>query len=280
MGKHALLSVALLGLLVACATNPVTGKRELSLMSESQEIAVGKENHPQILREMGQYEDAELQRYVAGIGQRLAKTSERPTLPWTFTVVDQPVVNAFAVPGGFIYINRGLIERAENMSQVAGVLGHEIGHVTERHSIEQMEKQQGTQLGVAVGCILAPSVCNNQLGATAINLGAGAAFARFSRKDESESDTRAVEYTTRAGIDPRGIPEMFRILLDERQRNPSRLEAWFATHPLEEDRIRRTEEQIARIRPEVLQSLTKDTRAFQSFKSRLRSLPQATQASR
>jgi predicted Zn-dependent protease len=140
------------------------------------------------------------------------------------------------------------------------VLGHEIAHITERHSIEQMEKQQGAQLGLTVGCVLVPSVCGNQVGATAINLGANAAFARFSRSDESEADRKGIEFVTRAGIDPRGIPQMFRILLDERQRSPSRLEGWFRTHPLEEDRIGRTEAQVSQMRPAVLQSLTRDSR--------------------
>src|SRR5918999_1486382 len=121
------LPAALLGLSLACATNPVTGKREISLMSEGQEIAIGQENHPQILREMGQYNDPELQRYVSDIGLKLAKPSERPNLPWTFTVVDQPVVNAFAVPGGFIYITRGILAHLDSEAQLVGVLGHELG---------------------------------------------------------------------------------------------------------------------------------------------------------
>jgi beta-barrel assembly-enhancing protease len=249
-------------------------------VSTQQEVEMGAQYAQQINAQLPIIRDAEINRYINVLGDSLARVADDRGLDFTFYVVNSPDVNAFAVPGGFIYINRGLIERARNLAQVAGVLGHEIGHVTERHSIEQMEKQQGAQLGLAVGCILAPSVCNNQVGATAINLGAGAAFAKFSREDEREADARGVEYVTRAGIDPRGIPEMFRILLDERQSNPSRLEAWFSTHPLEESRIARTESQIANIRPEVLQSLTKDTRAFQSFKSRLQSLPQATQASR
>src|SRR5918992_4283677 len=134
---EAAVAAALLALVTACATNPVTGKREISLMSEGQEIAIGQENHPQILREMGQYNDPELQRYVSDIGLKLAKTSERPNLPWRFTVVDQPVVNAFAVPGGFIYITRGILPFLDSEAELAGVLGHEIGHVTARHSAQQ-----------------------------------------------------------------------------------------------------------------------------------------------
>ena len=249
-------------------------------ISTQQEVEMGAQYASQINAQLPLVRDAEVNRYITVLGDQLAKVADDRGLEWRFYVVNSPEVNAFAVPGGFIYVNRGLIERAQNMSQLAGVLGHEIGHVTERHSIQQMEKQQGAQLGLSLGCVLAPNLCNNQVGATAINLGANAVFAGFSRKDESEADTRGVEFVTRAGIHPSGVPEMFRILLEERERNPSRLEAWFRTHPLEEDRIRRTEEQVASMSPAVLQSLTKDTRAFQTMKARLRSLPAATQASR
>jgi beta-barrel assembly-enhancing protease len=246
-------------------------------ISTQQEVEMGAQYASQINAQLPLVRDAEVNRYISVLGDSLARVADSRGLEWRFYVVNSSDVNAFAVPGGFIYVNRGLIERAQNMAQLAGVLGHEIGHVTERHSIQQMEKQQGAQLGLSIGCVLAPNICGNQVGATAINLGANAVFAGFSRKDESEADTRGVEYTTRAGIDPRGIPEMFRILLEERQRNPSKLEAWFATHPLEETRIERTEAQIAQMSPAVLQSLTKDSRAFQNMKARLRALPPAPQ---
>lgn len=249
-------------------------------ISPQQEVQMGADYAQQINAQLPIVRDAQINQYINALGDEIARVGDQRGMDFTFYVVNSPDVNAFAVPGGHVYINRGLIERAQTMSQVAGVLGHEIAHVTERHSVEQMEKQQGAQLGLTLGCVLAPSVCNNQVGATAINLGANAAFARFSRQDESEADTRGVEFVTRAGIDPRGVPQMFRILMDERQRNPSRLEAWFATHPLEEDRIQRTEAQIAKLQPAVLQSLTRDSQAFQNFKARVRSLPAATQAAR
>ena len=249
-------------------------------ISPQQEVQMGAEYAQQINAQLPIVRDAQVNQYINALGDQIARVADDRGIDFKFYVVNSPDVNAFAVPGGHVYINRGLIERAQTMAQVAGVLGHEIAHVTERHSVEQMEKQQGAQLGLTLGCVLAPSICNNQAGATAINLGANAAFARFSRKDESEADTRGVEFVTRAGIDPRGVPQMFRILLDERQRNPSRLEAWFATHPLEEDRIQRTQSQIAGLRAAVLQSLQRDSQSFQSFKARVRSLPAATQASR
>src|SRR3990170_729391 len=118
----------------ACATNPVTGKRELSFMSEAQEISVGRELDAQVRQEMGLYDNDGLQRYVQDLGMGLARSSERPNLPWSFAVLDSPAVNAFALPGGFIYITRGILPYLDNEAQLVGVLGHEIGHVTARRS--------------------------------------------------------------------------------------------------------------------------------------------------
>jgi len=179
---------------------------------------------------------------------------------------------AFAVPGGYIYINRGLIERSTNMAQVAGVIGHEIGHVTMRHSIQQMQKAQGANIGVTAVCVLT-SICNNEASQAAIGLGANAAFASFSRADEDEADREAVKYTVRAGIDPNGIPEMFQILLAEREAKPGTLDTWFRSHPLEESRIAAARNRIAAYPPEALRGLTKDSPNFEAFKKRLASLP-------
>ena len=125
------------GAVAACATNPVTGEREFTLMTEAQEIAMGRESDAQVRAEMGVYDDPELTKYVSDIGLKLAKLSERPNLPWQFTVVDQAAINAFALPGGFIYVTRGILPFLDNEAELAGVLGHEIGHVTARHSVRQ-----------------------------------------------------------------------------------------------------------------------------------------------
>jgi predicted Zn-dependent protease len=176
-------------------------------------------------------------------------------------------------------VNRGLIERAQKMDQLAGVLGHEIGHVVRRHSVKQMEQAQGANIGVTLACVLT-QVCNNQATGALINVGGTALFAKFSRDDEAQADAEGVKNVVRAGIDPRGIPEMFQILINERERSPSTVDAWFATHPMEEDRIQATQAQIAKISPAILSSLTKDSQSFQAFKQRLRSLPAAPAATR
>ena len=137
----------------ACASNPVTGRREVSLISEAEEIAIGRQGDAEIRREMGVYADGELQRYVSGIGERIAGVSHRPTLPWTFTIVDDPAVNAFALPGGYIYVTRGLLSHLGDESELAGVLGHEVAHVTARHASQQYTRSAGGSLGVLLASI-------------------------------------------------------------------------------------------------------------------------------
>ncbi len=234
---------------------------------------MGAQYAQQINQQLPIVRDPEVNRYINVLGDSIARVTSRADLEWRFFIVDSPEVNAFAVPGGFIYLNRGLIERAQNMAQVAGVLGHEIGHVTQRHSVKQMEQQQKAGIGVTLACTLT-QVCNSDVAGAAINLGANAVFARFSRQDEAEADRVGVQYVTRAGIDPRGIPQMFRILLNEREQRPGGVSAFFATHPLEENRIDATQRQIQQsVPPAVLQSLTTDSRNFHTFQGRLRSLP-------
>ena len=151
-GRYIPVAAALLAALAAtqsCATNPATGQRQLSFISEEREIAMGQENDAEIRKEMGSYDDPALQQYVTTVGMKLAMNSERPNLRWHFTVVDTPAINAFALPGGYIYITRGILAYLDDESQMAGVLGHEIGHVTARHSVNQQSKSTLAQIGRA-----------------------------------------------------------------------------------------------------------------------------------
>jgi len=241
-------------------------------VSTQQEVELGASYAQQINRELPLVQDAELNRYINVLGDSIARIADTRNLDWHFSIVDSKDVNAFAVPGGFIYINRGLIERATNMAQVAGVLGHEVAHVTMRHSVQQMQKAQGANIGVTAVCVLT-SICNNEASQAAIGLGANAAFASFSRADEDEADREGVTYMVRAGIDPSGIPEMFEILLAERQSKPDALETWFRSHPLEESRIAAARNRISALPPGALVGLTKDSPNFQAFKRRLAALP-------
>jgi beta-barrel assembly-enhancing protease len=242
-------------------------------VSTQQEIEMGGQYAQQINAQLPIVNDPEANRYINVLGDSIARLTSRNDIPdWKFYIVDSKEVNAFAVPGGYIYVNRGLIERTQRMDQLAGVLGHEIGHVVRRHSIKQMQQQQGANVGVTLACVLT-RICDNQAGQAAIQVGGTALFAKFSRGDEIEADEEGIKNVVRAGISPNGIPEMFQILLNERSSNPSAVEGWFSTHPMEEDRIANTRAIIAEINPSVLRSLTLDSKSFQSFKSRVRSLP-------
>jgi predicted Zn-dependent protease len=259
--KRFLTGVALMVTLTACG------------VSTQQEVDMGQQYSAQINAQLPIVRDPELNRYINVLGDSIARLTSRTDIPdWHFYIVDSKEVNAFAVPGGFVYVNRGLIERTQKMDQLAGVLGHEIGHVVRRHSIKQMQQQQGANIGVTLACVLT-NVCSNQAGQAAIQVGGTALFAKFSRKDEMEADEEGVKNVIRAGISPNGIPEMFQILINERNSNPSAVEGWFGTHPLEEDRIAETRRLIAQYDPAILRSLATDSRNFQTVKTRVRSLP-------
>jgi predicted Zn-dependent protease len=258
--KRILTGVALTLSLVACG------------VSQQQEVQMGVEYAQQINAQLPIVQDPELNRYINVLGDSIARLTSRADLDWHFFIVDAKDVNAFAVPGGFIYINRGLIERTDRMDEVAGVLGHEIGHVVRRHTVKQMEKAQGANIGVTLACVLT-SVCNSQVAGAAINIAGGAVFARFSRQDEAEADNEGFNNVVRAGISPVGMVTMFQKLIAERKSRPSSVEAWFRTHPLEEDRVAAIQARINQIPPATLARLGTDTRNFHTFKSRLQSLP-------
>ena len=209
-------------------------------VSTQQEVDMGTQYAQQINAQLPIVQDPEINRYVNVLGNQIAQRADDRGIQYRFYVVNAREVNAFAVPGGYIYVNRGLIERTNTLSQFAGVLGHEIGHVVRRHSVQQMQKAQGANFGVVLACVLT-SICNSDVGQTAINVGGTALFAKFSRDDENEADQEAIRNVVRAGIHPRGIPEMFQILINERNRQASSVEAWFATHPLEENRVENTD---------------------------------------
>ena len=241
-------------------------------VSQQQEVQMGQEYAQQINAQLPIVSDPEVNRYINVLGDEMARLTSRADLDWRFYVVDSKEVNAFAVPGGFIYVNRGLIERTTAMDELAGVLGHEIGHVVRRHSIEQMEKAQGANIGVTLACVLT-SICNSQVAQAGINIAGGAVFARFSRQDELEADQEAISNTMRAGISPNGIVTMFQKLIQERNSRPTAVEGWFATHPMEEDRIERAQATINSIPAAQRNRLSTNSSNYTSFVRRVRSLP-------
>jgi predicted Zn-dependent protease len=261
VARHALALIALPLALTGC------------LASTQQEVELGRSYAAQLNRQLPIVTDPEVQRYISVLGDSLARVADDRNLDWHFYVVDSPEINAFAVPGGFIYVNRGLIERSATMSELAGVLGHEIGHVTHRHSMQQQRKGQIANVGVMATCIVFPNACRTPGADALINVGGSLAFSKFSRDDERQADETGVAVAVRAGIDPRGIPAMFRTLQAERTRRPGALEGFLSSHPLAEDRVEETEAMIGRIDPAVLATLTRDTPNFQAFKRRLAGLP-------
>lgn len=255
-----------------CAAALVALTVSACAVSQQQEVQMGQQYAAEVEKELPLIRDPEVVRYINVLGDSLASVTDDRSLTWHFAIVDSKDINAFAIPGGYIFVNRGLIEAATNMSEVAGVIGHEIGHVTQRHSIKQMQKAQGANIGVTLGCVLT-GACNNGLAQAGINLAANGVFMKFSRDDEAEADREGVKTLVKAGIDPNGIPDMFRILLKERQTRPGGVDAFFLSHPLEEDRIAATEKLIAAYPPAQLKGLTKDSPNFEAFKKRLQALP-------
>ena len=241
-------------------------------VSEDEEVQLGRQNAEQVNAHLRLVRDPAVTGYVQQLGLAIAHTTSRADLDWQFFVVDSKEVNAFALPGGFIYVNRGLIERAQQLDELAGAIGHEIGHVVRRHSVQQLEKQTGANVAVGLGCTLT-RLCNSDVARAAIQVGGAALFARYSRKDEAEADSEAVINVIHVGLDPEGIPALFRRLLEERRRSPLRIEAFFASHPLEEDRIQATEREIAALDPAERENLRRDDPSYRAFHAAVAALP-------
>lgn len=245
--RSALIAGALL-IASGCTLNPATGRRQLALIGEQQEVAMGLQYDKGVTAEFGLYPDEEWQTYIQKIGKKLAATSERPQLPWEFKVVDDDTVNAFAVPGGFIYMTRGILAHFNSEAQLATVMGHEIGHVTARHSVEQMSRAQLAQIGVGVAMVASEEFRQySQLA----ELGLGVLFLKFSRDDERQSDGLGMRYLLRAGYDPDEAPKVFEMLERHGEvQGQARLPEWQATHPSPDRRVANLEEKISRLTPE------------------------------
>lgn len=228
------------GLLLAwgCAINPATGSRQINFVSEASEIRMGREADRAILAQYGAYEDTSLTDFVNRVGQRLAEVSERPDLEWHFRVLDSPVVNAFALPGGYIYLTRGILAAMNSEAQLAGVLGHEIGHVTARHTAQQITQSQIASVGLVAGLIFVPGA--GRYGAV-LQQSLGLLFLKFGRDHENQADELGIRYAVRAGYDPRAIPPTYDMLrrLSERTGGGG-LPTWLSTHPDPGDRKSRT----------------------------------------
>jgi predicted Zn-dependent protease len=229
--------VALGVALAGCATNPVTGRREISLVSPAQEKQLGGEGFKAALQEYGRYEDADLQSYVNTVGQKVARASHQPDLGWTFTIVDDPAVNAFAMPGGYIFVTRGILPYLNSEAQLAAVLGHECGHVTHRHTAEQITQQQLYGLGLGLASAFSPTFQRfSGVAQQALQL----LFLKYSRADETQADELGVQYSTGASYDAREMPATYTMLKRVSDKAGQRLPGFLSTHPDPGDREVRT----------------------------------------
>ena len=240
-----------------CSTSPATGRMQfLPPGYEEQEVSIGAQAAPEFIQSYGgEVPSPEVRQYVSNLGQRLAAESERADLPWEFHVLNSPILNAFAIPGGQVFITRGLLEKMNNEAQLAGVLGHEIGHVTDRHIGEQMGQQLGVQvLGAGLG--IAGQVSETEwlqyLGA-GTQVGGGLYLLSFGRKQESTADELGMRYMTNLGYNPLAMIQVMDILHSGAGEGGGPPE-WLSTHPAPETRIRRIEEEIAEEYPGSLET--------------------------
>ena len=231
------------GLVAAgCARNPATGKNELMLVSQDQEVAMGQQADSQVIQSIGLYPDPALQSYVQELGKKLAANSERPNLPWTFRVVDDPAVNAFAIPGGFVYVTRGILTHVTNEAQLATVMGHEIGHVTARHTAHEMSREQVANLGLAIGSIASSQIAKY---AGVASQALGVLFLKFSRDNENQADELGVRYSSRANYDSRQMDSVMAMLDKLEAQGGSKLPQWLETHPDPGNRIQHINQVLA-----------------------------------
>lgn len=223
-----------LALFISCAINPVTGKKQFVMMSEGQEIAMGKESDPQVMAFFGSYENPALQKFINDKGQEMVKVSHRSKIAYQFKIVDSPVINAFATPGGYVYFTRGIMAHFNNEAEFAGVLGHEIGHITARHSVIQQRNAMLGQLGLIAGVILVPELSQF---VEPLSAGMQLALMSFGRDAERQSDKLGVEYSSRIGYDASEMAEFFKTL--ERQQKAAggeKIPEFLSTHPSPEER--------------------------------------------
>jgi predicted Zn-dependent protease len=243
--------------LANCAENPVTGRTDIVLMSEAQEVAIGRREDPKVRSEYGVYRDEALQGYVNAVGQRLARASHRPHLEYHFLVVDSPEVNAFALPGGYIYVTRGLLAYIGSEAELAAVIAHELGHVTARHAVQRLTAGVAASVGAAILQIFVPET-RGALGENLLNVLGGALLAGYGREQELEADRLGAEYLARTGYDPQAMVRVVGVLKNQELfdaevakaegREPRRYHGLFATHPDNDTRLQQVIAEAARLR--------------------------------
>jgi predicted Zn-dependent protease len=230
-------------------------------VSRQQAAQMGAEQAAQLNQELPILQNATADQLVEQLGQQIVNQTPYAGQDFEFTLYRSDEVNAFALPGGFIYVSTGLIDATDNVSELAGVLAHEIAHVTLGHSAEQIERVQKANVGAGLLCVFT-SACESGLGRTAINVGGSAYLARFSRAAEEEADVTAIQYVVESGIHPQGLVTMFEELARMQQSSPGLLDAWFSTHPMPEDRASYVSSRIGQIPASQLRGLAMNASWF------------------
>ena len=265
--------VATAGILLAAVLNGAVSA--IDLISVADEIAIGKQAQAEVRRETPELHEKNVQAYIARIGKRLAAHAKGERYPYSFSIANYREINAFALPGGPVWVNRGAIEASKNESQLAGVLAHEIAHISQRHSARQLSNMMVTNLGLS----LLGALLGNSGGATAASIAAryvaSGAFLKFSRDDERDADRVGAAIMARAGWDAHGMIELMQTIREQQRRDPSSVEVFFSNHPAPADRIADLNRVVSKKR-----TGTRDTSAFQSIRARLKKLPPARSMSR
>jgi predicted Zn-dependent protease len=242
----------------------------IQLVSVEDEIAIGKQAQIEVRKQTPQLEDTAVQAYITRIGRQLAARSRGARYPYTFSIANYREINAFALPGGPIWVNRGAIAASGTEAQLAGVLAHEIAHVSQRHAAQQLSNVMVANLGLS----LLGALLGNSGGATAANIAvryvASGAFLKFSRDDEREADRVGAGIMARAGWDPRGMIELMQTIREQEQRDPSSVEMFFSNHPSPQDRVALLRQVVPKTR-----AGKRDSGEFQAIRARLKTLPAA-----
>lgn len=242
--KKILFALTACALLGGCATNPVTGKRELRIFSDKEEIGLGANTRDSVFKQYGRYNDAALEAYVAGVGQKMAAVCDRRGLPYSFYVLDTDMVNAFAAPGGYIFVTKGILKSMADEAELAGILGHELGHVTARHSMKALEKQYGYQALLSIAAMVSQRNLSGMQQYTDY-LG-NMLLLGYGRDNEFQADHLGAKYALAAGYDGRGTVDFFHKLKKmEGGRKANDLQKLFQSHPPTGDRIKKLEGQLA-----------------------------------
>jgi len=259
MRRTVLATIALLPLATAAVG-------ALNLISVRDEIALGQRAQQDVRRQVPAFRDRVVSSYIESLGRSIAARADGPRFPYSFDVANRRDVNAFALPGGPIWVNRGTIDAAQTEAQLAGVIAHEVAHIANRHAAEQITKGTFANVGLGIlGAVLGGSGTASQIAQMGAGMAAQATMMKFSRDDEREADMKALQYMKRAGYDPRGMVEFLRVLRAKQGRDPGAVSTFFASHPAPAERIRRLEQQANR-----LAGGRRDSAAFQQVQRRLR----------